>query len=362
MAGTINIALTQQFNMDGVPLSGGRLFTFQAASTTPQSTFQDEALTLVNPNPITLDASGRIPMFYVSDGHIKIRLEDKNGVVVIAADNILVVGASVAAAPPVPVDPTKILQTGDIKAAFSTGTLTGFVRCNGNTIGNTGSGATELASTTLARDLFLFLWPNTTLPIQTSSGAVTTRGISAADDFDNQNKRLSLPDLRGRTMAGLDDMGAVAAGRLTASFWGVGPDGITPTTPATILGNAAGDEKHKLTTSTQLPTFTPGGTVGVTISDHSYTPAGTVSTSGGASAGNNSAISGSVPVWMGTDGVGGALSQGIGALTSTFSGTAATISHTVSSATFTGTQINPSGATNFASATPSMVLTFYIKL
>src|SRR4051812_16588159 len=89
MSGTINLALTQQFDMDGRPLSGGLLYFFVASTTTPQSAFQDTALTIVYPNPITLDASGRVPMFYLADGNIKIRLADKNGVTVIAADNLL---------------------------------------------------------------------------------------------------------------------------------------------------------------------------------------------------------------------------------------------------------------------------------
>jgi len=33
MAGTINLALTQQFDMDGEPLGGGLLYFFAAGST-----------------------------------------------------------------------------------------------------------------------------------------------------------------------------------------------------------------------------------------------------------------------------------------------------------------------------------------
>ena len=94
MAGTINLAFTQQFDMDGAPLSGGLLYFFTAGTTTPQSAFQDTGLTIVHPNPIVLDASGRVPMFYLADGFIKIRLTDKNGVTIIAADQLLVIGPS----------------------------------------------------------------------------------------------------------------------------------------------------------------------------------------------------------------------------------------------------------------------------
>ena len=94
MAGTINLAFTQQFDMDGEPLSGGLLYFFTAGTTTPQSAFQDIGLTIVHPNPIVLDACGRVPMFYLADGFIKIRLTDKNGVTIIAADQLLVIGPS----------------------------------------------------------------------------------------------------------------------------------------------------------------------------------------------------------------------------------------------------------------------------
>ena len=109
----------------------GPLYFFAAGTTTPQSAFQDTALTLPYPNPITLDASGRVPMFYLADGNIKIRLTDSNGVTVIAADQLLVVGPSSGGGGGSSVDPTAIMQTGDFKARYGTGTLTGFVRANG---------------------------------------------------------------------------------------------------------------------------------------------------------------------------------------------------------------------------------------
>lgn len=56
----------------------------------------------------------------------------------------------------------------------------------------------------------------------------------------------ALPDLRGRAVAGKDDMGGSAASRLTS-----GGSGITGTT----LGAAGGSETHTLTT-TQMPSHT----------------------------------------------------------------------------------------------------------
>src|SRR5258706_13488136 len=94
MAGSISLSLSQQFDSQGRPLSGGKLYFFVTGTSTPQNAFQDTALTLPHPNPLTLDSSGRIPAFYLADGTVKIRLTDIGGVPVIAYDGLLVVWPS----------------------------------------------------------------------------------------------------------------------------------------------------------------------------------------------------------------------------------------------------------------------------
>jgi hypothetical protein len=210
MVGTINLALTQQLDQYGQPLSGGQLFIIQAGTTsTPQNPYQDTALTIPIPNPIVLDSAGRIPMFYLADGQIKVRLQDVNGVVKFVADNLLVIGPSVSGGGGGPsVDPTTVLATGDVKIRYDTAVLTGWVRCNGKTIGSATSGGTELANIS-AQNLFQFLWQvDTTLVV--SSG----RGVSAAADWA-ANKTIQLPDFRARCLTALSDMGNTDVGLLT---------------------------------------------------------------------------------------------------------------------------------------------------
>ena len=62
----------------------------------------------------------------------------------------------------------------------------------------------------------------------------------------NGSTTFNIPDLRGRTVAGEDDMGGTAANRLTAAG-----SGITGTT----LGASGGAETHTLTTA-QMPSHT----------------------------------------------------------------------------------------------------------
>jgi microcystin-dependent protein len=233
MAGSISLSLSQQFDAQGRPLAGGLLYFYASGTTTPQSAYQDSSLTIAHPNPIELDAAGRVPAFYLADGAIKIRLTDSGGVTIIAADNLLVIGPSSGAGGGAAVDATTVLTTGDVKHRYGTGTLSGFVRGNGRTIGSATSGATELASST-AQSLFEFLWTaDANLTVSTG------RGATAHDDW-TANKTITLPDFRGRVLAAMDDMGNSAASRLTTA--GSGIDGTT-------LGAAGGAETVTLAQS-----------------------------------------------------------------------------------------------------------------
>jgi hypothetical protein len=369
MAGTINLALTQQFDLDDRPLSGGLLYFFQAATTTPQSAFKDIALTLPHPNPIVLLADGRVPMFYLADGNIKIRLTTKTGVTVLAEDNLLVIGPSAGGGGGgASVDPTTVIAVGDIKARFGTGTLTGFVRCNGLTIGNATSGATERANTD-CQALFEYLWSTAVLAI------TPTRGATANADW-LAGRQCALPDLRGRAIAGLDDMGATASNRLTAAFFGAS---------GTVLGNAGGAEKRALVAA-NLARHIHAGTSGNNDATHTHPQQGTF-TSGNPSATHTHkapALSLQINNDMGAGLVGRIANVDYHAsnLSNVNSGApSADHTHNVTLTGNTGnndvthkhpftsdTGYDPLGTpladppTAVATATPSMVLTFYIKL
>jgi phage-related tail fiber protein len=130
---------------------------------------------------------------------------------------------------------------------WGTAAPAGYVLASGRTIGSATSGASERAHADTAA-LFALLWASgtdVTLPILTSGGAASARGASASADFA-ANKRISLPDLRGRVGVGMDNMGGSTASRLTTA--GASIDG-------TVLGAAGGAETHTLS-SAQMPSHT----------------------------------------------------------------------------------------------------------
>jgi len=320
-AGTIpGFSLTPQFDLSGKIAPGCLLYIIQAGTvSTPQNDYQDTALTQVLPNPLTCDAGGRLPQWFVADGTIKLRLTDKNGNQLFVGDNLLVIGpSSGGGGGGGTIDPTTIAATGDVKVAYGTSVLSGWVRANGRTIGSATSGATERANLD-TQALFQYLW-GADANLTVSGG----RGASAAADWA-ANKTITLPDLRGRTIAGLDDMGSSAAGRLTASYFAQGCAGVSN---ATTLGVACGSENRTIL-ATNLPPYTPAGTISTIMN-------------GGVGQLVQGGTSGLVNI--GGSGSGGTL-VGPGAVS-----------------TFTGTAAPGQNSTPFANVQPTMLATYYLKL
>jgi hypothetical protein len=237
MAGTLPIALTQQFSntSPASPLAGALLYFFQAGTVaTPQDSFQDFGLTMKNPNPLPADQFGRIPMFYLADGQIHVRLTDSSGIVIFDYPTMQVIGPSSGGGGGGggSVDPTTVASTGDVKFRATSESLTGWVKVNSTTIGSASSGASQRANAD-TQNLYVYLWGNfTNLHCPVAGG----RGASGLADF-NANKTIQLPDWRARVLTGLDDMGTSAAGIILASnVTSGGGDG--PTTPAARGGEA----------------------------------------------------------------------------------------------------------------------------
>jgi microcystin-dependent protein len=184
----------------------------------------------------------------------------------------------------------------------------GYVWANGTTIGDASSGATGRANadTVVA---FTRLWnatSNTVFPIKDSSGAATTRGLTAAADFA-AHKQLPVPDRRDVTTIGKTDMGGLSArglvlqsdtGIAVATLGAIGGMSMVALTSNqngththTFTGSPLGSHSHSMDAQvsnnggvTSLPAYGNIGAVQVnaitTKSASAGTPAGTNSNSG----------------------------------------------------------------------------------
>lgn len=117
----------------------------------------------------------------------------------------------------------------------------GFLHPNGKTLGSDASGSDHTGDVYF--NLFQYHWenlPNTVLPIQTSTGVLSTRGLTALADW-GANKRLPLIDKRGRISAGHNAMGNTDTGTLNADRAG-GTNGSQ-------MGASGGESSHALTST-----------------------------------------------------------------------------------------------------------------
>jgi hypothetical protein len=90
----------QFFTNTGVVLTGGKLFTYAAGTTTNETTYTTSAGNVAHTNPIILDAAGRVPSgeVWLTDGvSYKFVLKDSNDVLIATYDNITGINPTVNA-------------------------------------------------------------------------------------------------------------------------------------------------------------------------------------------------------------------------------------------------------------------------
>jgi hypothetical protein len=79
----------QQFFSDaGVPLVGGKVYTYEAGTTTPLATYQDSTGLVSNTNPIILDSRGEANIWLSPSLAYKFVLKDANDAPIWTVDNI----------------------------------------------------------------------------------------------------------------------------------------------------------------------------------------------------------------------------------------------------------------------------------
>jgi hypothetical protein len=89
-------AAAQFFTNSGVVLSGGKLYTYAAGTTTPKVTYTSSSGATAHTNPIILDSAGRVPggEIWVSITPYKFALYTSTDVLIATYDNISGIGAA----------------------------------------------------------------------------------------------------------------------------------------------------------------------------------------------------------------------------------------------------------------------------
>ena len=119
----------QFFNNDGLPLNAGKIYTYQAGSTTPLATYTDSSGLIANTNPIMLGTDGRPPStIWLTEGFFyKFVLKTSADVTIQTYDNLYgIVSATPPAATPIPAGGI-LLWSGSIGSIPA-----GYVLCNGS--------------------------------------------------------------------------------------------------------------------------------------------------------------------------------------------------------------------------------------
>jgi hypothetical protein len=84
-------AATQFFDNNGVILSGGKIYTYAAGTTTPRATYTSSSGATPHANPIILDSAGRVPggEIWLTDGLVyKFVIETATGILLGTYDNL----------------------------------------------------------------------------------------------------------------------------------------------------------------------------------------------------------------------------------------------------------------------------------
>lgn len=280
-------AQTTFVDKNGKPLTSGTVEFFIPGTTTRKMTWRDAGQTIPNANPLTLDGSGRA--IILGDGSYRQVLKDRNGNVVWDGYTAST-GSGGGGTTPTVGDGDAVgtikpwagfiapygyvftygqeLTRASYPEAFAAITSQQNVTC---TIGNptlTGVGATEQLPIGAAIESSCLNTGATILSktinsiTATSNAVISTTTTARFFPYGNGDGSLTfnIPDLRGRAIAGRDNMGGIVKGVLTSTYYGSNPD---------TLGANGGSQSQTLTQA-QLPSFKPAITITDPGHSHAY--------------------------------------------------------------------------------------------
>ena len=148
MAGLTPSPKQQIFGTDGLPLVGGKIYTYAGGTSTPIATYTDSTANTANTNPIILDSYGQANIWLINTTTYKFVVKDADDVLLYTVDNISIPLDALGLESPPPIG-SVTPNTG----AFTTLSATGAVTF-ATTLGVTGA-VTLGSSLTMAGQLTL---------------------------------------------------------------------------------------------------------------------------------------------------------------------------------------------------------------
>ena len=123
MAGLTPSPKQQIFGSDGLPLVGGKIYTYAGGTSTPIATYTDYTAATANTNPIILDSLGQANIWLVNTTSYKFIVKDADDVLLYTVDNIAIpLDINSFSSPPPIGDVTP--NTGAFTTLSATGTVT----------------------------------------------------------------------------------------------------------------------------------------------------------------------------------------------------------------------------------------------
>lgn len=360
----------QQVFLDnnGNPLSSGTVDTYSVGTTTRKTTWQDAGETIPNTNPVVLNAAGRAIIY--GDGNYRQIVKDRLGNLIWDAPTSAFgtggasqIGDGTAVGTILPwsglVSPVRYvfaygqeLSRATYSILFTAITLSSNVNCtNGSPVIGGLSDTTQIPIgapievSCVAAGSTVTDKSSTTVTVSNNS-SITAGAIAIFFPWGNGNgsTTFNVPDLRGRVLPGRDNMGGTAAAVLTTAFYTGNPD---------ALGANGGSQSKSLVTS-NMPAYTPAGTIVSTQVAHSHFIVNTDNLNNGAAPSSSTYVAKQNVFSSASD-----YSMG-GSATVASVGLTSTATPTITS-TLTGTAQGGTAAA-FSVVQPSVTLNYIIKI
>lgn len=196
----------QFFTAAGVPLVGGKVYTYAAGTSTPLATYQDSTGTVSNTNPIILDSRGECNLWLLPANAYKFILKDSTDVLIWTVDNV------------------------NLGINFSNVIITGGT-LNGVTIGNIDPGTAVFTDLTATGTVTF----NGVTQMQIPAGPTANRSTTPVDGMIRYNNTTSVYEgnnsIAGQTISTLQLSGTVTAILTTTS-----PHGLSTGDYITVTG------------------------------------------------------------------------------------------------------------------------------